>query len=157
MVITNHTSFQRNNSEGIAGSDPIDFDNFLGFFNQTLDKYDSSIPRARIIDKRRRSILNARVRQFGLDAVKDVVEKAARSDFLNGGGNKGFKADFTWIMRPDNFLKILEGNYDNNNNTNDLKFNRNETDKRFYAVGNRCSQQPTDSKPKHEFNIFRNF
>ena len=83
MVITNHTSFQRNNSEGMAGSDPIEFDNFLGFFNQTLDKYDSSIPRARIIDKRRRSILNARVRQFGLDAVKDVVEKAARSDFLN--------------------------------------------------------------------------
>ena len=44
-----------------------------------------------------------------------MIRKACKSDFLKGGGNKGFVANFDWMIRPSNFQKILEGNYDNKN------------------------------------------
>ena len=58
------------------------------------------------------------VREYGIDMVYEVITKAAASSFLNGGGNRGFVADFEWLMRPNNFPKVLEGNYDNHETTN---------------------------------------
>ncbi|NLJ37636.1 MAG: hypothetical protein GX432_02615 [Candidatus Atribacteria bacterium] len=42
-----------------------------------------------------------------------VLRMAGESDFLNGKSEKGWKANFEWIMRPENFIKIMEGNYEN--------------------------------------------
>jgi hypothetical protein len=42
-----------------------------------------------------------------------VVDKATKSDFLNGRVAK-FQASFDWVVKSaDNFTKTLEGNYDN--------------------------------------------
>ena len=38
------------------------------------------------------------------------------SDFLSGRA-KSFKAGFDWIFKPANLQKILEGNYDNRDNS----------------------------------------
>lgn len=82
------------------------------FFNRTMEN--ASIPKIRTkIDGRRKEMLTARVREYGIDMVYEVITKAAASSFLNGGGNRGFVADFEWLMRPNNFPKVLEGNYDN--------------------------------------------
>ena len=43
-------------------------------------------------------------------------EKAAASDFLTGrreGRDAPFIASFDWLIGPKNFVKVLEGNYDN--------------------------------------------
>jgi hypothetical protein len=45
-----------------------------------------------------------------------MITKASQSDFLNGKSRSGWIADFTWLFRPSNFQKVLEGNYDNRNN-----------------------------------------
>ena len=67
-------------------------------------------------------MVEARVREYGINEVYRAISKASESIFLNGGGGKGFVADFDWVMRPNNFPKVLEGNYDNtkpiNNNGN---------------------------------------
>ena len=87
------------------------------FFNRTMEN--ASIPKIRTkIDGRRKEMLTARVREYGIDMVYEVITKAAASSFLNGGGNRGFVADFEWLMRPNNFPKVLEGNYDNHETTN---------------------------------------
>lgn len=91
---------------------------FLKFFNSELDSSDAIIPRIRSIDGMRKSFLNARLREYGSDAIKECVRKAAKSDFLNGKNKKCWVADFTWIFRPNNFPKVLEGNYDNRIITN---------------------------------------
>ena len=57
-------------------------------------------------------MVNARVKEFGINAVYKAIAKASESSFLNGGGSKGFIADFDWVFRPNNFPKVLEGNYD---------------------------------------------
>lgn len=95
----------------------IDFVAVKDFFNRTMEN--ASIPKIRTkIDGRRKEMLTARVREYGIDMVYEVITKAAASSFLNGGGNRGFVADFEWLMRPNNFPKVLEGNYDNHETTN---------------------------------------
>lgn len=84
---------------------------FLEFFNGTMSKAAAAIPQIKSISKRRRQMLNARYRENGIDAIQQVVAKAAQSSFLNGGGDRAFIADFDWIFKPNNFVKIWEGNY----------------------------------------------
>lgn len=45
--------------------------------------------------------------------LRTAFEKANASNFLCGDGERGWKADFDWVMRDDHLIKILEGNYDN--------------------------------------------
>ena len=52
------------------------------------------------------------MREYGNDAIYEAIQKATKSSFLNGGGNRGFCATFDWIFLPTNFPKIIEGNYD---------------------------------------------
>jgi hypothetical protein len=90
------------------------------YFNKTLDDNGSMIPRIRSkFEGQRKAWLNARIKEYGLEGVKKVITLASQSQFLNGGGNKGFVASFDWIMRPNNFPKVLDGNY--NNKTNNQK------------------------------------
>ncbi len=56
--------------------------------------------------------LKARRREYGDDAIEEMFEKAAHSSFLNGNNRKGWTATFDWLIRPNNFPKVLEGNYD---------------------------------------------
>ncbi len=89
----------------------FDFDGFLDFFNSTVSG--GQIPKIRILTDRRKSSVRARMDEYGQDALFEAVRKAAASSFLNGGGDKAWIADFDWIFRPNNFPKVLEGNYDN--------------------------------------------
>ena len=47
-----------------------------------------------------------------LDTFREVFEIFEASDFLKGGGEKGWKASFDWLMKPDNFRKVMEHQYD---------------------------------------------
>ncbi len=89
----------------------FNYKEFEEFFNRTLDMNHSRIPKVRKLDDRRKNKLHARMMDYGLESIYEVTEKAAKSSFLNGGGNKGWKADFDWIFGPDNFRKVLEGKY----------------------------------------------
>ena len=87
------------------------------FFNNTIKECGSIMPPVKVIRGLREGYLNARIREFGIEAVYETITKAARSNFLNGGGGHGFVADIDWILRPNNFIKVYEGNYDNRDTT----------------------------------------
>lgn len=86
-------------------------DNVMRFWNHTMID-PIAIPTIAKMTPKRRSMVNARVKEFGINAVYKAIAKASESSFLNGGGSKGFIADFDWVFRPNNFPKVLEGNYD---------------------------------------------
>lgn len=65
------------------------------------------------LNQSRMSQVLARTKEYGREAVAQVIVKTANSNFLNGDNNRGFLATFDWIFRPTNFPKIYEGNYDN--------------------------------------------
>lgn len=94
----------------------IDFVGLMNFFNRTMDETNSIIPRVQSIKGKREGNVRARIKEYGLDKVYEMISKASRSDFLNGKNNKGWRADFSWLFLPTNFQKVLEGNYDNGNN-----------------------------------------
>lgn len=61
----------------------------------------------------RKQLLSSRINQFGVPAILEAIENVRKSPFLNGQGNHGFTATFDWFLRPSNFQKVLEGNYNN--------------------------------------------
>lgn len=73
----------------------------------------TNLPMLKKMTEAREGAAMARVKDYGLDAVLEVIQRAAESNFLNGDNDRGFTASFDWIMRPNNFPKVMEGNYDN--------------------------------------------
>jgi len=70
-----------------------------------------SIPEA--INKTRRASLMARIREVGLDGWERAIHRAEQSPFLTGRiGEKPFALALDWMLKPANFTKIVEGNYD---------------------------------------------
>lgn len=53
--------------------------------------------------------------KYSFEKIKEVFKKAEASDFLKG--SKGFKANFDWLMKDNNFAKVLDGNYSNKGQT----------------------------------------
>jgi uncharacterized protein YdaU (DUF1376 family) len=73
----------------------------------------SKMNKVEVVNDLRKGFMNARVAEFGLDKVIMVLRMAGESEFLNGKNDKVWKADFEWIMRPTNFVKVMEGKYQN--------------------------------------------
>ena len=60
--------------------------------------------------KRYESLI-ARVNQYGVDEVINAINEIRYSSFLRGGSAKGWCITFDWFVLPNNFIKVLEGNY----------------------------------------------
>jgi hypothetical protein len=96
----------------------IDYEEFKDFYNMTMEQAGAVIPKIKDVTPKRKGMINARVKEYGMDAVREVVRKAAASIFMNGGGGRAWKATFDWIFSPNNFVKILENNYNDNKENN---------------------------------------
>ena len=90
-----------------------DFDEIIDFFNQQMTG--KTIPQVALKTPERRQAFEQLIAQTGVDkeSVKQAIRNAAASDFLNGKGQKGWIADFDWIMVPQHFQKVLENFYRN--------------------------------------------
>ena len=113
----------------LSSQESVDFVGLMKFFNRTMEEAGAIIHRCKSCDGNRREFVRARIREHGLEAVYEMITKASQSDFLNGKSRSGWVADFTWLFRPSNFQKVLEGNYDNRTN------NYNETNNHQSSVG----------------------
>jgi len=72
-----------------------------------------SLPPIKAITQKRKQAISARIREHGQEAVYEMLKKAGRSCFLAGQNKNGWVATFDWLFKPNNFVKVLEGNYDN--------------------------------------------
>ena len=93
------------------GKPNIDFEELKKYFNEKMEG--QLIGKIVSLSDRRKTTLRARAREYGADAVRRVIDKAAGSDFMNGKNERNWVANFDWIFKPTNFEKILNGNYDN--------------------------------------------
>ena len=118
VTCLSYPSNEEYDSSSSSARENFDFSGFADFFNSEMDKHSAVIPRITKITGIRKQMVTARCREFSKSDLAVVVRKAAASDFLNGKNTRGFTADFNWIFRPNNFPKILEGNYDNKPNGN---------------------------------------
>ncbi len=71
-----------------------------------------SLPAVKVLTPKRKQSINARIKEHGQEAVYEMLRKAGRSCFLAGQNKDGWMASFDWIIKPNNFVKVLEGNYE---------------------------------------------
>ncbi len=97
------------------------------FHDQVIGAYHKTLPElsaVKVWNAKRRQALNARIRERCKDGKPaDTVEywhrlfeSVAASDFLCGratprDGRTPFRADLEWLLRPENFAKVIEGRY----------------------------------------------
>ena len=61
---------------------------------------------------KRFDMLRARVCSYGIDKILEAIENIKKSSVLCGSVQKGWFITFDWFVRPNNFIKVLEGNYE---------------------------------------------
>lgn len=84
-------------------------------YQQIIDVYNANcgkLPKAtKLTDKRRRAIRACITQGFSVDEICAAVRKAASTPFLTGAGERGWRANFDFIIKPDNMQKIIEDAY----------------------------------------------
>ncbi len=75
-------------------------------------------------DTKRMQSLVARIRQYGIDDVIKAIDRIRRSKFLIGENHRGWQISFDWFVKPNNFPKVMEGNYDDQTERDDDIFER---------------------------------
>jgi len=88
----------------------IDYNEIVKIFNLTKH---SNISEVQKLTDKRKKMINSILADFELSDIGDAFKKVSESDFLNGKNGNGWTANFDWIFNKNNFIKILEGNYDN--------------------------------------------
>lgn len=97
-----YKEYKEDDDIGIAPRDVI----FL------FKKICKSYPISEEISDKRKLLIEDCMKKYGIEKMKKVFEKAEQSEFLKGKNQKRWKANFDWLIKPDNFIKVLEGNYD---------------------------------------------
>jgi len=69
------------------------------------------LPTVKTITEARKTALRARWNNNGNDQIKKVIDTVSSNSFFSGENDRNWKANFDWIMKEGNFIKILEGNY----------------------------------------------
>lgn len=97
---------------------------------KNVNKYDSvieiynfncpNLPKVQKITDKRKTAINKFLKEYTKEQFIEICRIANNNDFLMGKNNRGWKADFDFLMRVDKATSILEGKYENivrNNNT----------------------------------------
>lgn len=61
----------------------------------------------------RYKMLKARMNEYGVEKIITAIGNIKESDFLRGQNKNNWIITFDWLIRPNNFIKVLEGNYSN--------------------------------------------
>ena len=73
---------------------------------------DDNIPKLQALNPstNRYNLIQARINQYGLEEVLKAIKSINQSDFLKGY-KTDFRVTFDWFIKPNNFVKVMEGNY----------------------------------------------
>lgn len=70
------------------------------------------LPKVSKLTEKRKKAIKIALPYLNEKGFEGLFEKAGHSDFLMGRTG-GWKADFDWLLQPDNLTRVLEGRYDN--------------------------------------------
>ncbi len=87
----------------------INYQMIVNMYNDTC----VSFPRVTSLSDARKKAIKARLNKYKVEDLKRAFEIAEKSDFLKGANNRDWSANFDWIIKDANLVKILDGNYDN--------------------------------------------
>ena len=97
-------------------SSSSDYSEVVDYWNAAVKKQGSAMRPLRGLTENRKAAIRARLRehkQEGMAAIRQMIDKAVVSDFLNGRNSRNAIFTFDRLMSPSMFQKTLEGNFDN--------------------------------------------
>ena len=66
----------------------------------------------------------------------NAIGNIEKSSFLKGQNDRGWVITFDWFVKPNNFIKVLEGNYDDNNGSSGENFIRGSSSSKKLSFNN---------------------
>lgn len=97
------------------GKDKTDYKKIVGMYNDTCVSF-PRVANTNLSDNRKKAI-KARLNKYSEADFQTLFTKAEASDFLKGANNRNWRATFDWLIKDTNMEKVLEGNYDNRQQT----------------------------------------
>lgn len=101
---------------GAQSSSSSDYSSVVDYWNAAVEKHGSAMRPLRGLTENRKAAIRARLRehkQEGMAAIRQMIDKAVVSDFLNGRNSRNAIFTFDRLMSPSMFQKTMEGNFDN--------------------------------------------
>ena len=56
-------------------------------------------------------MLNARIKEYSEEGVLQAINNIKHSDFLKGQNKNSWVITIDWFLKPNNFIKVYEDNY----------------------------------------------
>jgi hypothetical protein len=92
-----------------SGAPPDELHETLDLYNETCGHV---LTKAQKLTPGRRKAIKARLEEHGREGLAHIFAKAVASAFLTGANDRGWRADFDWLLKAENAVKVLEGRYD---------------------------------------------
>ena len=85
------------------------------FINKVIEEWnklsDLGIVPIRNISNNRLKSLRARLEEYSENEIIQAIQLIRLSNFLIGKNDRNWKIKFDWLLNPNNFIKVIEGNY----------------------------------------------
>lgn len=73
---------------------------------------DLDLPKVAKLTEQRKRAIRSRLKQNTMDEWKEAFRAIRRSRFCQGENDRGWKADFDFLLQPKSFTRLIEGFYD---------------------------------------------
>ncbi len=72
----------------------------------------TGLPKALKLDGERLRKAKALVRKSSVDDLTEAIAAIERNPWMHGSNDRGWRADFDFLLQPKSFTKLIEGSYD---------------------------------------------
>ena len=103
------TELELENKRERADAPSIDYEQFKNLYNGIC----TNLPQVKMLTGKRKKSIRDFLKQMTVDDFETACRKANESDFMTGGNDRGWKADFDFLLRVDKAINIIEGKFDN--------------------------------------------
>ena len=133
---SNNAVIKSNTEIEIEKEKEIEKDNNISkdiFINKVVSEWNSiGVSPIKLIRGTRQKMLNARIKEYSEEGVLQAINNIKHSDFLKGQNKNSWVITIDWFLKPNNFIKVYEDNYNSKKNTNDPFGNEEIKRKRNY-------------------------
>ena len=134
-VTNSNNAVIKSNTE-IEKEKEIEKDNNISkdiFINKVVSEWNSiGVSPIKLIRGTRQRMLNARIKEYSEEGVLQAINNIKHSDFLKGQNKNSWVITIDWFLKPNNFIKVYEDNYNSKKKTNDPFGNEEIKRKRNY-------------------------
>ena len=86
-------------------------------YSNNIDKWNKIIPTShiKVFNEPRKRLFKSRFKSFFNESYEEweqFLQRISKIPFLWGNNDRGWKADFNWVLNEINYAKIIEGNYE---------------------------------------------